>query len=48
MFGGLLFVGPRYIGQMTSSIYGLAMLGFAALLLLVGGIWLFKVSKVEV
>ena len=39
MFGGLLFVGPRYIGQMTSSIYGLAMLGLAALLLLVGGIW---------
>jgi len=48
MFGGLFFVGPRYIGQMTSSVYGWMMLGLAGFLLLIGAIWLFRVSKVEV
>lgn len=48
LLGGLTFIAPRYLSSMTGTLYGWFMLGFAAVLLLVGGIWLFKLTKIEV
>lgn len=48
MFGMMSLVAPRYASALTGSIYGLAMLVAALVLLLIGGVWIFNVSKVEV
>jgi len=48
MFGGLSVIAPKYASVLTNSVYGLALLAMAVVLLIIGGIWIFKVSKVEV
>lgn len=48
MFAGLLVVAPKYASALTSTFYGVVLLVSALVMLLVGGLWLFRVSKVEV
>lgn len=45
VMGVLLVINPGYIAKFTSTPIGYALLGFAALLLLVGGAWLRKVVQ---
>lgn len=48
LLAALAVVSPKYLSSMTASSYGPFMLAFAALLLAVGGVWLYRISKVEV
>lgn len=48
LLAALAVVSPKYLSSMTGSSYGPFLLAFAALLLAVGGVWLYRISKVEV
>jgi tight adherence protein B len=47
MFLVINFMNPEYMAEMTGSTIGRIMLGFGALLLLGGGLWLKKIVKLE-
>jgi Flp pilus assembly protein TadB len=47
MFAAIRFVNPGYMSEMTSTTIGRVMLAFASFLLLMGGMWLRKIVKLE-
>lgn len=44
----LLLVRPEYLAPLTSSVLGWLMIGFGVFFMLIGGLWLRKIVKVEV
>jgi tight adherence protein B len=48
MLAALGFIAPRYLSNLTLNIEGLWMLGGGGVLLLIGSIWLMRISKIEV
>jgi tight adherence protein B len=47
MFAAIRFINPDYMNEMTGSTIGRVMMAFAAFLLLMGGLWLRKIVKLE-
>jgi tight adherence protein B len=47
MFVAIKFINPEYMAGMTATTLGRIMLAFAAFLLLMGGMWLRKIVKLE-
>lgn len=48
LLAGLSIIAPKYLNSMTGSTYGLFALAFAAVLLAIGAVWMYRISKVEV
>ncbi len=47
MFVAIKFINPEYMGEMTGTTIGRIMMAFACFLLLMGGLWLRKIVKLE-
>ena len=47
MFVAIKFINPEYMGEMTGTTIGRIMMAFACFMLLMGGLWLRKIVKLE-
>jgi tight adherence protein B len=45
--GFILLTNPGYMTKFTESLFGYALLGIAAILLVVGGLWLRKATTIK-